>query len=199
MFDLRPVPTGKEYIQVGNGAYLRVQCVGKVNMAFHMQDQRGERDFCVQTSDVYVVPGITFNFFSLHHTQRRQRIVLDETGVHLFVGRLSFAYSDVGCSLWATRLTQDYCGRAATSSPDAPPRVSAQASQTSIGTGFVAATPSLFQSAGTGTSASATSGFQSVASAGVVPATSGFQSVAPAGVVPSAADVQPTGSDGVVP
>ncbi|CAB1107700.1 unnamed protein product [Ectocarpus sp. CCAP 1310/34] len=199
MFDLRPVPTGKEYIQVGNGTYLRVQCVGKVNMAFHMQDQGGERDFRVQMSDVYVVPGITFNLFSLHHTQRKQRIVLDETGVHLFDGRLSFAYSDVGCSLWATRLPQDYCGRAVTSSPDAPPRVSAQASPPSIGTGFVAATPSLFQSAGTGTSASATSGFQSVASAGVVPATSGFQSVAPAGVVPSTADVQPTGSDGVVP
>ncbi|CAB1102712.1 unnamed protein product [Ectocarpus sp. CCAP 1310/34] len=184
MFDLRPVPTGKEYIQVGNGAYLRVQCVGKVNMAFHMQDQGGELDFCVQMSDVYVVPGITFNLFSLHHTQRKQRIVLDETGVHLFDGRLSFAYSDVGCSLWATRLPQDYCGRAVTSSPDAPPRVSAQASPPSIGTGFVAATPSLCQSAGTGTSASATSC---------------FQSVAPAGVVPSTADVQPTGSDGVVP
>ena len=201
MFDLRPVPTGKEYIQVGNGAYLRVQCVGKVNMAFHMQDQGGERDFCVQMSDVYVVPGITFNLFSLHHTQRKQRIVLDETGVHLFDGQLSFAYSDVGCSLWATRLPQDYNGSAVTTSPDAPPRLSAQVSTN--GAGFVAATPPPFQSTGTGngssSSASATSGFQSVASVGVVPSTSGVQPTGSDGVVPSCPSVPSTTSGVVLP
>ncbi|CAB1120584.1 unnamed protein product [Ectocarpus sp. CCAP 1310/34] len=78
MFDMKPIPAGKQFIQVGNGAHLRVQCVEGINMAFHMPGPSGETDFCVQMSDVYVVPGITFNLFSLHHTQRRQRITLDK-------------------------------------------------------------------------------------------------------------------------
>lgn len=54
----------------GNGAYLRVKCVGSVNLVFHMQSPLGEVDLGVQVSDVCVVRRISFNLFSLHDTQK---------------------------------------------------------------------------------------------------------------------------------
>ncbi|CAM9812460.1 unnamed protein product, partial [Pylaiella littoralis] len=121
MFNTKPVPPGKEYVQVGNGVFLRVQCVGTINLVFHTQNSTGEIGFRVQMSEVYLVPGISFNLLSLHHAQRKQGILLDYRGAHLFDGQQCFAYFNVGCSLLATRLPLGCADGAVAYGHGAPP------------------------------------------------------------------------------
>ena len=104
LFNVRNAPAGREYVQIGNGELLRVQCVGSLNLAFHMNTPRGESDFRIQLSEVYVLENLSFNLFSLHHAQRTQNIMLNEKGVHLFDGELVFPRGVNGSSLMATRL-----------------------------------------------------------------------------------------------
>ena len=56
----------------------------------HTDTPAGEYDFRVQLSEVYVLDGLSFNLYSLHHAQRKQHIVLNDAGVHLLDGRLVF-------------------------------------------------------------------------------------------------------------
>ena len=45
---------------------------------------------------VYVTEGIQYNLFSLHEAQGRQRIIMDEDGLHLFDNRLTFLRESIG-------------------------------------------------------------------------------------------------------
>ena len=53
-------------------------CVEILNLVFHMDTPAGESDFRVQVSEAYVLDMLSFNLFSLHDAQRKQRIVLND-------------------------------------------------------------------------------------------------------------------------
>ena len=71
MFDLRPPPTGSEKILMGDGTTLQVQAVDSVKLSFHAGSSNPDpdSDFCVQLTDVYLVPDLKFNVFSRHGVQ----------------------------------------------------------------------------------------------------------------------------------
>ena len=110
MFDLRPPPAGNEYVVVGNGTVLPVIAVGSLKLKFHMPSTyyAPPSDFCVQLTDVYVLEGIPFNLFSLHHVQKKQNILLSASGVHLFDGKLRFDRNERSSLQRATRLSPEY-------------------------------------------------------------------------------------------
>ena len=69
---------------------------------FHMNTLARAYDFRVQLSEVYILDGLSFKLYSLHHAQRKQHIVLNDAGVHLLDGRLVFLRGMNGSSLSAT-------------------------------------------------------------------------------------------------
>ena len=48
LFDLKPALVGRDCVQIGNGDFLTVLCVGSLNLVFHMDTPAGESDFHVQ-------------------------------------------------------------------------------------------------------------------------------------------------------
>ncbi|CAM9335418.1 unnamed protein product, partial [Sphacelaria rigidula] len=72
VFDLRPHHQGMEHFEMDNGIRLPVNAVGSLNLTCHMGSwdvSLPPSDFPIQLTDVYVVEGIKFNIFSLHHMQ----------------------------------------------------------------------------------------------------------------------------------
>ena len=92
MFDLRPPPTGSEKIVTGDGTTLQVQAVGSVKLSFHAgaSNPDPDSDLCVQLTDVYVVPDLKLNVFSLHGVQQKRDTVWNSTGLQMFDGGLRF-------------------------------------------------------------------------------------------------------------
>lgn len=78
------------------------KCVGPINLVFHEENPL-ERPISVFRCPTCTLARNQFLCVPLHHTPRKQSILLDHSGVHSF-HRLCFAFSDVGCSLLATRL-----------------------------------------------------------------------------------------------
>ena len=74
------------------------------NLVFHMDTPAGEYDLRVQLSEVYVSDWLSSILSSPHHAQRKQHIVLNDAGVHLFDGRLIFSRGGNGSWLSATRV-----------------------------------------------------------------------------------------------
>ena len=105
LFNQKPAHVGRECVQIGNGDFLRVLCVGSLNLVFHMNTPAGESDFHVNSSEVYVLDVLSFTLFSLYHAQRKQHIVLNNARVYLFDGRLGFLHGVNDSSLSATRLS----------------------------------------------------------------------------------------------
>jgi len=80
---------------------MMVTGVGSLNLKMH-----SKTDFNVKLTRVYWTEGIQYNLFSLHEAQGRQRIIIDEDGVHLFDNRVTFLRDSVGSRLYATRMEQ---------------------------------------------------------------------------------------------
>ena len=45
LFNLKPAHIGRECVQIGNGDFLRVLCVGSLNLDFHIDTPVGESNF----------------------------------------------------------------------------------------------------------------------------------------------------------
>ena len=77
---------------MGDGKTLQVEAVGSVKLNFYAgsTDSDAASNFCVQLTDVYLVPDIQFNVFSLHEVQQNHEIVLNSTGLRMLDGRLRF-------------------------------------------------------------------------------------------------------------
>ena len=65
MYDVRPAPSGRESITIGDGRRLRIEYVGNINITFH--EYVDERNTLV---DVSYVPGLGLNQYTLHEVQR---------------------------------------------------------------------------------------------------------------------------------
>ena len=166
LFNLKFAPFGRECAQIGNDDFLRVLCVGSLNLVFHMETPAGESDFHVQLPEVYVLNGLSFSLLSLHHAQCKQHIVLNNAGVHLFDGRRVFPRGVNGSSLSATRLPPSVLNDGITSVCGSPPASLPPSSVESV----VPSPPSGFQPAFADIVPSPPPGFQSTIS-GVVPFT----------------------------
>ena len=59
----------------------------------------------MQLPEVHVLDGLGVSMFLLHHAQRKKYIVLNDSGVHVFDGRLVFPRHVNSSSLSATRLS----------------------------------------------------------------------------------------------
>lgn len=90
VFDLRPPPTGSEHAIVGNGAVLPVLALGSLKVKFNMPGHSNNppSDFFVKLTDVQSLEGLQFNLFFLHQVQKIHRVLLSESGVYLFDGKL---------------------------------------------------------------------------------------------------------------
>ncbi|CAN0518915.1 unnamed protein product, partial [Laminaria digitata] len=103
VFNREALPKGQEWVRIGDGTVKKVLCVGTSNLDFHC-----DTDVGVQLSRVYVVDGLTINFFSLHAVQAKHAVTLDSTGVHLLGGKIAFPRCATGSFLRATRLSPSY-------------------------------------------------------------------------------------------
>lgn len=91
-------------MQVGCGEYLTVESVRSLNVFFHVDTRdthTGGTYSTVKMTDDFYVPGMHFNLFSPHDTQRKQSVIPYSIGVHLFGGRVTFPYGHNSCSLRA--------------------------------------------------------------------------------------------------
>ena len=77
---------------------LTVEYVGSLDLIFH--SAQGVR---VTLGSVSFIPGLKVNLLSLHTIQIKERVILDNKGVHLMGGRLTFPQDRAGCRLNATR------------------------------------------------------------------------------------------------
>ena len=77
---------------------LTVEYVGSLNLIFH-----SAQDVRVTLESVSFIPGLKVNLPSLHTIQFKERAILDNKGVHLLGGRLTFPQDRAGCRLNATR------------------------------------------------------------------------------------------------
>ena len=77
---------------------LTVEHVGSLDLIFH-----SAQDVWVTLESVSFIPGLNVNLLSLHTIQFKERVVLDNKGVHLMDGRLTFPQDRACCRLNATR------------------------------------------------------------------------------------------------
>ena len=75
-----------------------VKYVGSLDVIFHSAP-----DVRVTLESVSFIPGLKVNLLSLHTIQFKERVILDNKGVHLMGGRLTFPQDRAGCRLNATR------------------------------------------------------------------------------------------------
>ena len=78
MYNIKSPPPGREVIVIGDGRILRAECVGDIDMIFH-----GSPDIRHTLRDVFYVPGLGFNLYSLHTVQKTNVINLDAVGIHV--------------------------------------------------------------------------------------------------------------------
>lgn len=70
VYDLRSLLPGRESKTIGDGRRLRVEYVGNTDVVFH-----GSTDERLTLVDVFYVPGLGFNLFTLHAVLRTRLIV----------------------------------------------------------------------------------------------------------------------------
>ena len=61
MYNLRPLPPGRETITIGARRKIKVEYIGNMDVIFH-----GKNDQRTTLIDVAYVPGLGFNLYSLH-------------------------------------------------------------------------------------------------------------------------------------
>ena len=102
VYDWAEIPPGKEKVLIGDGKKMNVIGIGSLNLKLHLKT-----DFNLKLTRVYVTESIKYNLFSLHEAQGRQKIIMDEDGVHLFDNRVTFLRDSVVCTRLAwTRQTR---------------------------------------------------------------------------------------------
>ena len=85
IYNVRPLPPGRETIMIGDRRRIRVEYIGNMDVIF-----RGKTDQRITLIDVAYVPDLGFNLYSLHAVQRTHLIVLDASGTHIIEANLTF-------------------------------------------------------------------------------------------------------------
>ena len=91
IYNVRPPPTGRETITVGDRSRIKIEYIGNMDVIFH-----GKTDQRITLVDVAYGPGLRFNLYSLHAVQRTDLIVSDASGTHIIVANLTFPRSSSG-------------------------------------------------------------------------------------------------------
>ena len=99
IYNVRPLPPGRETITIGDRRRTKVEYIGKVDVIFH-----GKTDQRITLIDVAYVPGLGLNLYSLNAVQRTHLTVSDASGTHIIGANLTFPHSSSGSYLRATRL-----------------------------------------------------------------------------------------------
>ena len=77
---------------------LTVEYVGSLDLIFH-----SAQHVRVTLDSASFIPGLKVNLLSLHTIRFKERVILDNKGVHLMGDRLTFPQDRAGCRLNATR------------------------------------------------------------------------------------------------
>ena len=99
MYNVRPLPPGRETITIGDRRRIKVEHIGNMDVIFH-----GKNDQRITMIDVAYFPGLGFNLYSLYAVQRTHLIVSGASETHSIGANLTFPRSSSGSYLRATRL-----------------------------------------------------------------------------------------------
>ena len=83
VFNTRPPPSSSNTAVLGDGKVLPVLAVGSLKHRFYQssRDRSDSNGTCFLLTNMYVLQGIRFNFFSTHQAQKSQPIMSDNDGV----------------------------------------------------------------------------------------------------------------------
>ena len=99
-----PLPDQRE-VTTSDGASLRVECVGSIDVGFH-----GRSDKPITLCDVSYVLELRFNLFSFHKAQQTHVIILDAAGAHIAGKNITFLCEKRGSYLRASRFAPGTVG-----------------------------------------------------------------------------------------
>ena len=103
MYDWVEIPPGQEKVLIGDGKEINGILMGSLNLKLHSKTV-----FIVTLTRRLVTEGIQYNLSSIHEAQGRQRIIMDEDGVHLFDNLLTFLRDSIGSRLYAAPMDPTY-------------------------------------------------------------------------------------------
>lgn len=99
VYDWVDISQGKEKVRIGTEKEIRMQGIGSPNLKLH-----AATDINVKLTGVHVTEIIEFNLFSLHGSQSRPIITLENDGVHLFNKQMAFPRRETSSCLHDTRI-----------------------------------------------------------------------------------------------
>ena len=77
---------------IGDMTMMGIECFGKLSLLVHCPGG----DTRVSLPKVSYVPGVRFKSFSLHAVMPKCRVAMDNEGVHMLGGRVSFVRREAG-------------------------------------------------------------------------------------------------------
>lgn len=107
----------KRFLKTTNGHLMQVSCFGHLDINFHSDLGGVEQDRIVMLEGVVVTPGLMFNLISFGQLQRKQSIMLDETGAWLLGHQVHFSFLGNGNYIQGTRVPPH--------EPESPPAMAA--------------------------------------------------------------------------
>lgn len=97
MFDIRPVPSSRKVIKIGDRCRLRVKYIGSMDVVFHGYM---DKKTTLLTGCCYVT-GLGSDLYSLHTFQRTNLIISDASGAQIIGNDKAFPFNSIASYLRA--------------------------------------------------------------------------------------------------